>query len=122
MSEEKFEEVKDNKKVDVDCDVKEGKAVERINPILHPIKAASAFRHNHPRICAGMALTTIVAVLIYVYKMGYDANAKVFEKTMRELSDTDPSAVNPEQIEATSGTTEVDPGTIETNSETVDVQ
>lgn len=119
MSEEKFEEVKDNKKVDVDCDVKDGKAVERINPILHPIKAANAFRHNHPRICAGMALTTIVAVLIYVYKMGYDANARVFEKTMRDLPDDVPAA-NPEQIEATTET--IDPETIETNSETVDVQ
>lgn len=120
MSEKKFEE-KDNKKVDVDCDVKDGKAVERINPILHPIKAANAFRHNHPRICAGMALTTIVAVLIYVYKMGYDANARIFEKTMRDLADTDPSAVNPDQVNINSDTAEVDPETIE-NSETVDVQ
>lgn len=122
MSEEKFEEVKDNKKVDVDCDVKDGKAVDRINPILHPIKAANAFRHNHPRICAGIELTTIVAALIYVYKKGYDANARLFEKTMRDSPDTDPSAVNPEQIETNSETTEVDPETIETNSETVDVQ
>ena len=121
MSEKKFEEVKDNKKVDVDCDVNDGKAVERINPILHPFKAANAFRHNHPRICAGVALATIVAVLIYVYKMGYDANARIFEKTMRDLSDADHSAVNPETIETNSDMTEVDPGTIET-AETVDVQ
>lgn len=120
MSEEKFEEVKDNKKVDIDCDVKDGKAVERINPILHPIKAANAFRHNHPRICAGIELTTIVAALIYVYKKGYDANAKVFVMTP-DSPDADHSAVNPETIETNSETTEVDPETIET-SETVDVQ
>lgn len=118
MSEEKFEEVKGNKKVDVDCDVKDGKAVEKINPILHPIKAANAFRHNHPRICAGIELTTIVAALIYVYKKGYDANAKIFEM----MPDTDSTAVNPEQIETNSGSTSVVPETIETNSETVDVQ
>lgn len=121
MSEEKFEEVKDNKKVDVDCDVKDGKAVDRINPILHPIRAARVFRHNHPSICAGIELATIVAALIYVYKKGYDANARVFEM-MPDSPDTDPSAVNPEQIETNSDTTDVDPETIETNSETVDVQ
>lgn len=116
MSKDKFEEVKD-KAVDKDREVKYGKAVWRINPIKHPFKAAKAFKWYHPRICAGMTLAAIVAVLIYVYKKGYDANAKIFEEAK---ADTDIPAADPELTETNSDTTEV-PETTEA-AETVNVQ
>lgn len=116
MSEDKFEEVKD-KAIDEDCEVKDGKAVEKINPIKHPFKAAKAFKEKHPRVCAGMTLAAIVAVLIYVYKKGYDANAKIFEGAK---ADADIPAADPELIETNSETTEV-PETTEA-AETVNVQ
>ena len=113
-----LEEVKD-KAVDEDCEVKDGKAIEKINPIKHPFKAAKAFKEKHPRVCAGMTLAAIVTVLIYVYKKGFDANAKIFVFEGAK-ADADIPAADPELIETNSDMTEV-PETTEA-AETVNVQ
>lgn len=98
MAEKNFKETED-KKVDEDCDVKDGVAKERFGFIKHPIRTIKKSKEDHPVAWAVGTIGVVFGGLVVTYALGrYSADQTVFE----------PDAVEPEIPDATPAI-EIDP-------------
>lgn len=114
MAEDIFEE--EEKKVDEDCDVKNGVAKEHLGFIKHPIRTIKKSKEDHPIAWSVGTLAVIGGGLIGTYILGrYSVDQQIFEpvNTNPEIPSTDIPTIEADPAIATA------PEVVETAAEVV---